>query len=294
LLVQFQLGKLAVTSRGTGGTTGKGRQAMELRLAGKRALVTGSSSGLGEQIAKVLAAEGVTVVVHGRDRARTEAVAKDVRAAGGQADVAIGDLGTDAGADAVAAVAGSADILVNNMGVFDPSISWTTVTPEDWARTYNVNVIAGVRMIQRLVPGMRERGWGRVIQISSVTGHLPQASQPHYAASNAARDNLAASLARELKHSGVTSNSVAAGGMLTPAAQDYLTEIGRQQGWGENWAEIEPRAVAELAPSDVGRAGTLREYADVVAFLASPSAAYLTGATLNVDGGWYDPGTRSA
>lgn len=82
--------------------------------------------------------------------------------------------------------------------------------------------------------------------------------------------------------------------MLTPAAQDYLTEIGRQQGWGESWAEIEPRAVAELAPSDVGRVGILREYADVVAFLAGPSAAYLTGATLNVDGGWYDPGVRSA
>lgn len=189
---------------------------MELRLAGKRALVTGSSSGLGEEIAKVLAAEGATVVVHGRDRARTEAVAKGIREAGGQADVAIGDLGTDAGADAVAAVAGSIDVLVNNMGVFDPSISWTTVTPEDWAHTYNVNVIAGVRMIQRLVPGMRERGWGRVIQISSVTGHLPQASQPHYAASNAARDNLAASLARELKHSGVTSTRLPRAGCSRP------------------------------------------------------------------------------
>lgn len=259
---------------------------MELQLAGKRALVTGSTGGLGEEIAKVLAAEGAAVIVHGRDRARAESVAKTIRESGGQAEVAIGDLTTAEGADAVAAaVDGPIDILVNNMGVYNPAIGWATATPQDWAEIYNINVISSVRMIQRFVPAMRERGWGRVIQISSVTGHHPAASQPHYAATNAARDNLAASLSRELKNTGVTSNSVAAGGIVTSATLPTLTDLGRRNGWGEDWAQIEPKLVAELAPNDVGRIGRPSEYAGVVAFLAGPSADYVSGATLHVDGG---------
>lgn len=263
---------------------------MNLQLSGRRALVTGSSSGLGEAIARRLAAEGATVVVHGRDVARTEAVAKSIVAEGGDAAVAIGDLGTDEGADAVhaaAAGAGPVDILVNNVGTYDMSLGWTTASAQQWADTYNTNVLTSVRMIQRLVPGMRERGWGRVIQISSVTGDKPAASQPHYAATNGARNSLAKSLARELRDSGVTSNTVAAGGILTPQSLEPLLTLGREHGWGQTWEAIEPRLTAELAPNDVGRIGRPEEYADVLAFLASPLSAYITGATLSVDGGWY-------
>ncbi|MFE0631942.1 SDR family NAD(P)-dependent oxidoreductase [Streptomyces sp. NPDC058864] len=263
---------------------------MNLHLNGKRALVTGSSSGLGEEIARVLAAEGAAVVVHGRDEARATAVAESIRDKGGEADVAIGDLSTDAGADAVASAAGGApvDILVNNLGTYDPTAKWLTTAPAEWSDIYNTNVVSSVRTIQRFVPGMLERGWGRVIQVSSVLAHLPAASQPHYAATNAARNNLATSLARELKHSGVTSNALAAGGILTPTAQRHLTGLGQENGWGETWEEIEPALVAALAPNDVGRIGRPQEYADLVAFLASPLSGYITGATLRVDGGWYD------
>ncbi|WP_405983340.1 SDR family NAD(P)-dependent oxidoreductase [Streptomyces sp. NBC_00872] len=264
---------------------------MDLQLNGKRALVTGSSTGLGEEIAKVLAAEGAAVVVHGRDEARATAVAQAIRQDGGEATVAIGDLGTDAGADAVRAASGAdgpVDILVNNLGTYNPAAAWVTTPPADWSEIYNTNVVSSVRTIQRFVPDMRERGWGRVIQISSVLGELPMASQPHYAATNAARNNLAASLARELKHTGVTSNSVAAGGILTPGTQAYLLDLGKRNGWGETWEEIEPTAVGALAPNDVGRIGRRRDYADLVAFLASPLSGYITGTTLRVDGGWYD------
>jgi NAD(P)-dependent dehydrogenase (short-subunit alcohol dehydrogenase family) len=262
---------------------------MDLQLNGKRALVTGSSSGLGEEIVRVLSEEGASVVVHGRDEARVEAVAKSIRAAGGNATTAIGDLATDEGADAVvAAVDRPIDVLVNNMGIYNPAIGWTTSTPDEWAEIYNVNVISSVRTIRRFVPGMRERGWGRVIQISSVTGRLPAASQPHYAASNAARNNLAASLARELKNSGVTSNAIAAGGILTSTGQALLRSMAPQHGWGDTWAEIERNAVAELGPNDVGRIGKPHEYASLVAFLAGPAAGYITGATLHADGGWRD------
>ncbi|MFD3525391.1 SDR family NAD(P)-dependent oxidoreductase [Streptomyces sp. NPDC058653] len=263
---------------------------MDLQLVGKRALVTGSSSGLGEAIARRLAAEGATIVVHGRDRARATAVAKSIREDGGVADIAIGDLATDSGAAHVqdaAAQDGPVDILVNNVGVYEPTARWGDTPPDSWAEIYNINVISGVRMIQRLLPDMRARGWGRVIQISSVTGHRPAASQPHYASTNAARNNLAVSLARELKHSGVTSNAVAAEGILTPATLDLLVGVGRAQGWGETWAEIEPKTAA-LAPNDAGRIAGPEEYANVVAFLASPAAGYINGTTLHVDGGAYD------
>ncbi|WP_405697008.1 SDR family NAD(P)-dependent oxidoreductase [Streptomyces sp. NBC_01185] len=264
---------------------------MNLQLEGKRALVTGSSAGLGQEIAEQLAAEGASVVVHGRDEARAEAVAKRIRENGGTAAIAIGDIGTDAGADDAVAAAlaeGPVDILVNNAGVYEPEADWTSTSAARWADLYNINVIAGVRMIQRLVPGMRERGWGRVIQISSVTGHLPQASQPHYAASNAARDNLAASLARELAHTGVTSNAVAAGGILVAATRRTLTDLGRRNGWGDTWDEIEPHAVSNLAPNDSGRIGRPRDYAGMVTYLASPGAGYVNGTTLRIDGGWRD------
>jgi len=258
---------------------------MDVQLTGRRALVTGSSSGLGEAIARMLAAEGAAVVVHGRDRARTEAVAKEIR--GGRADVAVGDLATDDGADAVAVAAlhgGPVDILVNNAGAYD-HLSWTEATPEIWARTYEVNVISGVRMIERLVPEMRRRGWGRVIQIGGGLAIQPTAPQPHYNATLAARHNLAVSLARELAGSGVTSNVVAPGAIMVDTVRALLADVAPGRGWGESPEEIETAAAAEWIPNDVGRFGRPEEIAGAVAYLAGPHAAYVSGATLRVDGG---------
>jgi 3-oxoacyl-[acyl-carrier protein] reductase len=260
---------------------------MDLRLAGKRALVTGSSSGIGEAIVKQLATEGVAVVVHGRNDSRANAVAEAIRATGGKAEVALGDLTTDAGADAVAAAAlegGPIDILVNNSG-FIGFLSWTEATAADWAQTYNTNVISAVRMIQRLIPQMRERHWGRVIQIGGGLAQQPHATMPHYNASLAARHNLAVSLARELQGTGVTSNVVAPGAILTEKAREAFTHMASAQGWGETWEEIEYNATHAMAPNDVGRLGRPEEIAAAVAYLASPVANYVSGATLRVDGG---------
>ncbi|MET8638774.1 SDR family NAD(P)-dependent oxidoreductase [Streptomyces sp. NPDC004096] len=253
---------------------------MDVNLTGRRALVTGSSSGLGEAIARLLAAEGADVVVHGRDEARTRKVAKEI----GAAAVAIGDLTTDKGADAVAVAAGEIDILVNNAGAYD-HLGWTDATADTWVRTYEVNVVSGVRMIQRLVPGMRERGWGRVIQIGGGLASQPIAMQPHYNASLAARHNLAVSLARELKDTGVTSNVVAPGAILVDAVERLLTRIAPEHGWGESWEEIERNAARDFVPNDIGRFGRPEEIAGAVAYLAGPYADYISGATIRVDGG---------
>jgi NAD(P)-dependent dehydrogenase (short-subunit alcohol dehydrogenase family) len=253
---------------------------MDLELTGKRALVTGSSAGLGAAIARLLAAEGAAVVVHGRDAERAQRVAESI----GAAAVAIGDLSTDAGADAVAVAAGDVDILVNNAGSYD-HLSWTEATPEIWASTYEANVVSAVRMIHRFVPGMRTRGWGRVIQLGGGLAIQPMAMQPHYTATLAARHNLAVSLARELAGTGVTSNVVAPGAILVDSVRDLLTSIAPEHGWGTEWPEIERRAAQDLVPNDVGRLGRPEEIAAAVGYLVSPAAAYVSGATIRVDGG---------
>lgn len=260
---------------------------MDLKLAGRRALVTGSSSGLGAATARLLANEGVAVVVHGRDEARADSVAEQVRADGGKADVALGDLGTDAGADAVAGAAlagGDVDILVNNAGTYQPK-SWAETTSQEWLQTYDTNVVSGVRMIQRLVPLMRERGWGRVIQIGGGLAQQPSAEGAFYNATLAARHNLAVSLARDLKDTGVTSNVVSPGAILVSTVQRIFEEAAPTFGWGESTEEIERGVVRDLLPNDIGRLGRPEEVASAVVYLASPLADYVSGAVFRVDGG---------
>jgi 3-oxoacyl-[acyl-carrier protein] reductase len=260
---------------------------LDLKLVGKRALVTGSSSGLGEAIVRMLAAEGAAVVVHGRDENRANAVVEAIRAEGGQADVAIGDLATDSGADTVANTAlngGAIDILVNNAGAYH-HMNWMEATPQNWIETYESNVLSGVRMIHRLVPQMRERGWGRVIQIGGGLAQQPIPMQPDYNASLAARHNLAVSLARELKDSGVTSNVVAPGAILVPSVKALLMNLAPAKGWGTTWDEIERNAARDFVPNDIGRFGRPEEIAGAVSYLASSYADYISGAVLRVDGG---------
>ncbi|MFJ8363797.1 SDR family NAD(P)-dependent oxidoreductase [Streptomyces sp. NPDC093984] len=260
---------------------------MNLNLTGKRALVTGSSAGLGEATAKLLAAEGAAIVVHGRDKDRTEKVAREIREAGGTADTVVGDLADDRAAADVARVAtadGPVDILVNNAG-FYRHLSWAEATPEEWRDTYNVNVVSGVRMIQHLVPAMRERGWGRVVTIGGGLASQPMNTHPQYNATLAARHNLAVSLARELKGTGVTSNIVSPGAILVQATKDLVTDIGPARGWGRTWGEIQPNAVQALIPNDQERFGEPEEIAAAVAYLCSNHAQYISGATIRVDGG---------
>jgi len=257
---------------------------MDLKLAGKRALVTGSSSGIGAGIARMLAAEGCAVVVHGRDRARAETVAAGI----GAAAVAIGDLATDAGADAVAGVAGAVDILVNNAGgaAGTSAMGWTEVSEAAWIETYQQNAVAAARMIRRLLPGMKAKGWGRVINIASAAGTQPIPFGPDYGAAKGAMLNMTSSLAKSLGDCGVTANSVSPGAILTPAVEAWLTNLKVTMGWGDiGLEEAEARMTREIVPIPIGRVGRVEDIAHAVCMIASSGAGFMTGANVRVDGG---------
>ena len=264
---------------------------MDLQLTGKRALVTGSSSGLGAAIALELAAEGVSVAVHGRDPARTEETFRAVEARGVKAIYACGDLAKDEDAEAVARAAmeglGGVDILVNNVGAVlrMDNPDWMDVTPKEWLDSFNVNIVSAVRLSQLLVPQMRERRWGRVINISSTGGSQTRGFLLDYAAPKAAIGNFTVNLSKLVAKDGVTGNAVIPGTMLTPAVERWLDTLRDQLGWPDDLAENERVYCAEVTPQPIPRLGRPREIATAVAFLASDEAAYISGQIISINGG---------
>jgi 3-oxoacyl-[acyl-carrier protein] reductase len=264
---------------------------MDLQLCGLKALVTGSSSGIGAGIAAVLAAEGAIVIVHGRDEARTRAVANRLEAMGATTHVVLGDLSTPDGCDSVAEAVndktGGVDILVNNAGgkTSTGNPSWFEVGWGDWLGTFEQNVGAAVRLAHAFAPGMRRRGFGRIVNITSASAAQPEGNIGEYQAAKAAMVNLTASLARALAHTGVTVNSVMPGTILTPAVERWLSHVAQQRGWGTDWAEIERRFTTEMIPLCTGKLGRPEDIGRMVALIASPLSAYMTGSNYRVDGG---------
>lgn len=256
---------------------------MDLQLKGKRALVTGSSSGIGEAVARMLAAEGCEVVVHGRDRGRTQAVAEAIGATW-----TLGDLADEAAAYAVAEAAGPVDILVNNAGGSPgtSSMAWTEVSDEGWQKTIAMNALAAARLIRRLLPAMEEKGWGRVVNITSAVGSAPLAVGPDYGVAKAAMLNMTVSLSKAVAAKGITVNSISPGPVLTASARRFGEALAKKHGWDNSSFDlIERRMVEEYVSIPVGHFGRPDDVAHAVCMIVSPAAGFITGANIRVDGG---------
>lgn len=258
---------------------------MNLQLKDKRVLVTGSTSGIGAGIARRFAREGASVIVHGRRRDAAERVAAGIRRDGGRAIIALGDLSRDEEVARILETAraelGGIDILVNNAASGEHQHDMQT-PPDQWLASYNTNLLSIVRLIQQLLPPMQERGWGRIISISSAAAVKPSPGMGVYATTKAAINTLTVSLAQGIESNGVTINTVSPGAILT---EEQIAQ-GPEYGLGNTRAEIEAALDGMLSSTPFGRMGRVNEVADVVVFLASPLASYVHGANIRVDGGY--------
>lgn len=263
---------------------------MELHLEGKRALVTGSSSGIGAEIARLLAREGAEVTVHGRSEERARQVVEEITRTGGRAAAALGDLSSDADAAAVVGRAieqmGGLDIVVNNAGGADKApLSWESATLDDWRANFDQNFFSSVRVIRAALPTLKAKGWGRVIQIATGWAMQPAPVAVDYAAGKAAIVNTTVSLSKGLAGTGVTVNTVSPGPILTPAMERTARGLAAERGWGPDWEDVEREFVRNIVPNPTGRIGRVQDIATMVVFLASPLAGFINGANIRVDGG---------
>lgn len=260
---------------------------MDLELAGMRALVTGSSGGVGAAIAQRLAHEGCRVVIHGRSEARAAAQAESIRESGGRAEVLLGDLSIRGAPERLTAAvleSGPIDVLIANAGPFAEH-DFIDATDADWQSAFVGNVMSAVGCARGVVPGMRTAGWGRVITIGTRGVATPLPNMVAYSAAKAALVNATVALARELAGTGITANIVSPGVILTPGLREMFQARARAAGDERPWEDLEGGVVALYAPNPVGRLGRPEDIAAAVAFLSSPLADYINGATLRVDGG---------
>ena len=257
---------------------------MNLEVSGKRALVSGSTAGIGYAIAEALAREGARVIVNGRTEAAVSAARSGIgRATGSEVDGFAGDLGTAAAADALAASFPDVDILVNNLGIFDPK-PFEEIPDDDWRRFFEVNVLSGVRLSRLYLPRMRQADWGRIIFISSESAIQIPVEMIHYGMTKTAQIALARGIAETVAGTGITVNTVLPGPTRSRGVGDFVEAMSQQAGMTA--AEFEADFFARARPTSlIKRFATPEEVASMVVYLASPLASATTGTALRVDGG---------
>jgi NAD(P)-dependent dehydrogenase (short-subunit alcohol dehydrogenase family) len=254
---------------------------MRLDLTSRTALVSGSTQGIGRAIATGLAAAGARVAVNGRDRAAVEKAAAELP----DAIAAPGDLATDEGVAAVLEAVPQVDILINNLGIFGakPALE---ITDDEWRRYFEINVLAAVRLTRAYLPGMRDRGWGRIQYIASDSAVVIPTEMIHYGMTKTALLGVSRGFAKEAAGSGVTVNSVIAGPTHTGGVEDFVYQLVDKD---LPWDAAQREFMRQHRPQSLlQRLIEPEEIANMVVYLSSPLASATTGAALRVDGGYID------
>lgn len=258
---------------------------MDLHLSGKRALVTGSTAGIGYAIAEALAAEGARVVVNGRTQARVDEAVARIQKKHPNAAVSgvAADAGSAAGCAAVIAAVPEVDVLVNNVGIFEPK-PFDDIPDADWMRFFEVNVMSGVRFSRAYLRGMLARNWGRILFISSESALQIPAEMIHYGTTKTAQLAVARGLAETTRGTAVTVNSILPGPTRSEGVGAFVEGLAAQQ--GKAAAEVEREFFQTARPTSlIQRFATPEEVAAMVAFVASAQASAVNGAALRVEGG---------
>ncbi|MBV7409477.1 SDR family oxidoreductase [Maritimibacter sp. DP1N21-5] len=256
---------------------------MDFGLKGKRALVCASSKGLGRGCAEALAGEGVNLVINARTKADVEKTAQDIRDTHGVEVVAVAaDVTTEEGRAALLEACGEIDILVNNAGGPPPGV-WTDWDREDFIKALDANMLTPIALIKALVPGMMDRGWGRVVNITSRSVKSPLSA---LGLSNSARAGLTgyvAGTSRQIADKGVTMNNLLPGSHSTDRIDSL--DANNAKSWG---VSVEEAAARRKAGNPMKRDGTAEEFGAACAFLCSQQAAFMTGQNILLDGGEFN------
>ena len=260
---------------------------MDLQLAGKSALVTGSTAGIGHAIALALAREGANVTINGRTPGRVLAAMGKLHEAlgdtGGTVSGLAADLGTAEGVESLTRQMPAFDILVNNLGIFEPK-PFADITDADWQRFFEVNVLSGIRLSRFYLPKMTERRWGRIVFISSESAVNIPTEMVHYGWTKTSQLAVARGLAQTAAGTGVTVNSVLPGPTRSEGVGTFVEQMAKDKGISP--AQMEADFFQHARPSSLlKRFETVEEIADVVAFVCSPLASAITGAAWRADGG---------
>jgi NAD(P)-dependent dehydrogenase (short-subunit alcohol dehydrogenase family) len=258
---------------------------MDLGLRGKRALVTGSTAGIGFATARALAIEGAHVTVNGRTEARVGNAVDRIRRELSDATVdgIAADLSSGDGCRGLIGHLPEVDVLVNNLGIFEPK-PFEQIPDEDWIRFFETNVLSGIRLARHYVRGMRSRNWGRIVFVSSESGLQIPTEMIHYGMTKTAQLAVSRGLAETLAGTGVTINSVLPGPTASEGVGEFVTQMATARGLDAKTVEREFFATAR--PSSVlQRFATPDEVAAMITYVCSAQASATTGAALRVDGG---------
>ncbi len=258
---------------------------MDLQLTNKKALVTGSTAGIGFAVASLLAQEGAAVVVNGRSQRRVAQAVQRIRTERKNAQVTgiPADLGTKEGVNLLVRDVPVVDILVNNLGIFEPK-PFSEITDEDWLRFFEVNVLSGARLSRFYLPQMLQKNWGRIVFISSESGVNIPVEMVHYGVTKTAQIALARGVAETTAGTGVTVNSVLPGPTRSEGVERFVEDLAKGQ--GTDAARVEAEFFRTARPSSLlRRFATPEEVAAMVVYVCSPQASATNGSALRVDGG---------
>lgn len=258
---------------------------MDLGLRDRRALVTGSTAGIGYAAARQLAAEGAHVWINGRTEERVRASVRRIQdqVPGAIVHGIAADLGTAEGADRVVSVLPDVDVLVNNVGIFAPQ-AFEQITDADWLRFFETNVLSGVRLSRAYLPGMRARGWGRIVFVSSESAVQIPSEMIHYGMTKTAQVAVARGIAETTVGTGVTVNTVLPGPTASEGVATFVEQLAAER--GIEFPQMEREFFATARPSSLlQRFATPDEAAAMIVYVCSERASATNGAALRVDGG---------
>lgn len=256
---------------------------MDLQLAGKTALVTASTGGIGLRIAQTLTAEGAAVVVNGRTQGSVDTALATIRESLAAANISglVADAGTAEGCARIIGELPEVDILVNNLGIYE-SVPFLETTDDEWLRLFGINVLSGIRLTRHYFGGMLKRDRGRVVFISSEAALTPAPELPHYSATKTMELSISRNLAELTKGSRVTVNAVLPGSTRTDGVKVFVQDLFPDL----PYEQAEASFVSENRPTSlIARLIDPQEIADFVAFVCSDRASAINGAALRVDGG---------